>query len=115
MSKKDEVTQFLRDFKDKLEIFDVIFRERDKNLKTLTELEITRIQRKNYLKELKVNDYIDGPITEEAYGGSDMWVFGKEIKEREIYIKITMGRSSKPVLCISFHIAEYPLKYYLKK
>jgi hypothetical protein len=44
-----------------MEIFDVVFLNRDKNLQALIDLEITRISRKEILKELKVEDYFRGP------------------------------------------------------
>ena len=36
-----------------------------------------------------------------------------EIKEQEVYIKITLGRGTS-ALCISFHIAEHPMNYPFK-
>jgi hypothetical protein len=42
------------------------------------------------------------------------WVFGKDVKGREIYIKIMLGAKNSQTICISFHIAEHPLKYPLK-
>ncbi|SFD02485.1 hypothetical protein SAMN05518672_10196 [Chitinophaga sp. CF118] len=66
------------------------------------------------MNELKVTDYSEGPKTENLYGGADMWVFGKKIKEHEVYIKITLGVGGAQVICISFHIAESPMKYPLK-
>ena len=44
----------------------------------------------------------------------EMWVFGKDVKEREIYIKIMLGCADSQTICISFHIAEYPLSYPFK-
>ena len=44
----------------------------------------------------------------------EMWVFGKDVKEREVYIKITLGYENGQTICISFHIAEHPLKYPFK-
>jgi len=43
-----------------------------------------------------------------------MWVFGKMVRGTEVYIKITMGTFNNSVICISFHLAEHPLKYPLK-
>jgi hypothetical protein len=43
-----------------------------------------------------------------------MWVFGKDVKKNEVYIKITMGFAGGSVICISFHTAEYPIRYPFK-
>jgi hypothetical protein len=43
-----------------------------------------------------------------------MWVFGKDIKGREVYIKIMLGSNNCQTICISFHIAEHPLSYKFK-
>jgi hypothetical protein len=57
---------------------------------------------------------IEGPLEEKLYGGSDMWVFGKTLKKKEVYIKITLGAYGGSVICISFHLAEYKMQYPLK-
>lgn len=56
----------------------------------------------------------EGPLEETQYGGSQMWVFGKTFRGKEIYIKITLGRPNTSVLCISFHIAEHKMNYQFK-
>lgn len=115
MSDKNAVSIFLKDFKNKMSIWDVLFLDkRGKNLQTLADLEIRPIDRKKILEKLEVIDYCQGPIKEKAYGGQDMWVFGTEIKKKEIYIKINMGWEGSNVLCISFHIAEHKMKYPFK-
>lgn len=43
-----------------------------------------------------------------------MWVFGKEVSGRDVYIKISMGITNSYAVCISFHIAEYPIEYKFK-
>jgi hypothetical protein len=67
------------------------------------------------LANLAATDYSEGPIPETLNKGTDMWVFGKEVNKREVYIKITMGFNGTQVICISFHLAEYPMIYPLKK
>jgi len=42
-----------------------------------------------------------------------MWVFGKDVKNNEVYIKITLDAGTN-ALCISFHIAEYKMKFPFK-
>jgi hypothetical protein len=112
---KETVKHFLSGFKGKMNFWDVYFLDdRGKNLQTLAFLEIRPIDRKKILEKLEVIDYCQGPIKEKAYGGQDMWVFGTEIKKKEIYIKINMGWEGSKVLCISFHIAEHKMKYPFK-
>src|SRR5690554_6682225 len=115
MSIKEDVVLFLKNFKEKMKIWEVLFRDdRGKNAKTLIDLELLPIERKNILEKLEVQDYSEGPLVEKLYGGADMWVFGKRIKKKEVYIKITMGTVNNSVICISFHIAEHKMNYPLK-
>lgn len=116
MVSAEEVQLFLQDFKVKLGIWGVVFRDdRGKNAQTLLDLEITPAYREEILKALDIIDYCEGPKTEHLNGGSAMWVFGKMVKEQEVYIKITLGIAGAQVLCISFHVAEHKMKYPLKK
>jgi hypothetical protein len=111
MSTVDEIKAFLQDFKATLEIWGVVFRdERGKNAKALLDLDITPVYREQVLRELQVADYCEGPKRETLYGGADTWIFGKTIKRQEVYIKITLGFSGAQVICISFHVAEHPMK-----
>jgi hypothetical protein len=61
-----------------------------------------------------VEDYSEGPLDDTLYKGSDFWVFGKEVKKSEVYIKISIGAGQGGVLCISFHVAERIMDYSLK-
>ncbi|MGK7392751.1 MAG: hypothetical protein ACNS60_20520 [Candidatus Cyclobacteriaceae bacterium M2_1C_046] len=110
---EEEVGKFLDDFKQKMEVFDVVFLDRKKNFQTLLDLEIVRASRKEILNELVVKDFFRGP-SQDQFGGADLWEFGKKIKGKEVYIKITIGDINKPVICISFHLAEYKIKYPFK-
>ncbi|MDD2791539.1 MAG: hypothetical protein PHD73_00055 [Sediminibacterium sp.] len=116
MATSEEVQSFLQNYKVKLEIWGVIFRdERNKNAQALLNLDISPAAREKILRDLQLVDYCEGPKRENLYGGSDMWIFGKTISKQEVYIKITLGFSGRQVICISFHIAEYPMKYPFKK
>ena len=116
MSTEDKVLSFLNDFKEKMKLWDVLFRDdRGKNSQTLVDLELRPIERKAILETLETKDYSEGPIEEKLYNGADMWVFGKTVKKREVYIKITMGAMGSSVICISFHIAEYKIHYTLRQ
>lgn len=115
MTTAEDVKQFLSDFKTKMKIWDVLFRDdRGKNTQTLSALELKPIERKMSLEHLTVEDYSEGPLNEVLYGGSDMWVFGIMLKDKEIYIKISMGILGNSTICISFHIAEHKMNYPFK-
>lgn len=115
MSSETEVSSFLKDFKEKMKFWDVLFRDdRGKNAQALIDLELRPIERKFLLETLDTKEYSEGPLIEKLYGGADMWVFGKTIKKKEVYIKITMGALGTSVICISFHLAQHKMNYPLK-
>jgi hypothetical protein len=85
--------------------------KRDKNTETLVELNFDSSDVERTLLEIKAQDYSQGPLPDEIGGGQDMWVFGKTIQGKEIYIKITQGRDKQRALVISFHKAERKMTY----
>ncbi|WP_422353855.1 hypothetical protein [Roseivirga pacifica] len=112
---KTQVTNFLKEFMEKKRFYGILFLDnRGKNFETLAALDIRPVERERVLDSLIVEDYSEGPIPEQMYGGTEMWVFGKHVRGDEIYIKITKGRENSNTLCISFHIAEYKMKYPFK-
>lgn len=115
MVTKEEVEHFLSQFNQKVKVFGLIFRDdRGKNAQTLLDLEITPKYREDIIMHLNANDYVDGPIEDTLYKKGEMWVFGKDVKERDVYIKISMGINNASAICISFHIAERDIKYKFK-
>ncbi len=110
----EEVDKFLSGFKVKMGIWDVLFLSREKNIQTLSDLDITPVYRKQIFEELENVDYSEGPLEDFMMNGAAMWVFGKTVKSNELYIKITVGNPSLSVVCISFHLAEHPMNYPLK-
>lgn len=116
MTTKREVENFLNEFKEKMKIWDVLFRvDRDCNIQTLADLDIRPTERKKILEKIKLSDYSEGPLKDTLHGGSDLWVFGKEIKKQEVYIKISIGKINQQVICISFHLAKHKMSYPFKK
>jgi len=116
MAPEEDVLVFLSDFKTKMNIWSIIFLDdRAKNTSTLALLEIPPIQRKKIIEQLQLQDFSDGPIQDNMNIGSDLWIFGKVIKQNEIYIKISLGHPGKSTICISFHTAEHAMKYPYKK
>ena len=115
MITKEEVQKFLNQFHEKMKIFGIIYRDdRGKNRKTLEELEIVPSYRRVVIENLVVEDYVQGPVVDELNKLGEMWVFGKDVKGREVYIKIMIGGVGCQTICISFHIAEHPLVYPFK-
>lgn len=87
-----------------------------KNWDVLTGLGMTLYQRTEIILLLQPTDYIAGPLKDDKGRKGMWWVFGVKYNSNDIYIKIRLTRDRKgpkPV-CISFHIADYPLSYPLK-
>ena len=115
MVTKQQVEDFLKRLKEKIKVFDIIFRDdRGKNLQTLATLEITPTYRKKVILNIEPEEYSEGPIVDTLNKMGEMWVFGKDVKGHEVYIKITLGFPNSSTICISFHIAEHPMKYPFK-
>jgi hypothetical protein len=86
---------------------------RDKNRDGLIKLDLTKAQRKEIILSLTPEDYCDGPVPDHR-GSGDVWIFGKTEAGQEIYIKLKLTQTDAPI-CVSFHPAERPLAYPLKR
>ena len=115
MATRAEIEQFLKELKEKIRFFQIAFRPRDKNLQALADLDITAIKRLEYIMGLKTENYYAGP-KKDTYNAAlpDYYEFGIQVKGVEIYVKISNGLTDKPVDCMSFHPAEFPMTYPLK-
>lgn len=64
------------------------------------------------LKELTVEEYSETKIDKDDLDPPLLFVFGKDINRRLIYIKLKMkGDQKKHVLCVSFHYAKDKMKF----
>ncbi len=98
-----------------MKFWDILFRdERGKNAQALVDLELRPIERKTIIEALEIKDYSEGPLEEKLNKGANMWVFGKMVNKKEVYIKITMSSPNSSVICISFHLAERKINYPFK-
>ena len=69
MINEEDVEAFLNDFKEKMKLWDVLFRDdRGKNIQALLELEITPIERIAILKTLEAKDYSESPLVKKING-----------------------------------------------
>ena len=115
MATKEQVEAFLNRLKEKIKVYDIIFRDdRGKNIQTLATSEINTTYRKQVIMNIETEDYVDGPIVDTLNKLGEMWVFGKDVKGHEVYIKITLGQPNSSTICISFHIAEHKMNYPFK-
>lgn len=114
-AKKDEVEGFLKEFKERARFFGIVYVDgKPENVSTLAELEISGKQRDEFVLALEAEDYYQGPDKNDYPGQNDVWMFGKEIKGKEVYIKIYIGKTNLSNVCISFHIAKSKITYPLK-
>lgn len=117
---KEEIEAFLNEFKEKAKVFGIVYNEdKGENRQTLFDLELFGSKRDQYIMNLRVEDYYQGP-GENDYDEEEgsVWMFGIGIKKRgrgkriPIYIKIfitkTKGASN---YCISFHVAKFEMLF----
>lgn len=108
-----QVSDFLKDFKENIGQGRTYFYPHLKNLETLAELGLTYRNREDILLALTVEDYSAGPTMDTYYAGQVYWVFGKQLEDVELYIKIKLVSQAEGeyAVCISFHTSEVPLGY----
>ena len=85
---------------------------RVENRDALAELGLTYRNCKAEIMSLSVADYCEGPTKDQDREGF-LWVFGKEIGGKEVYIKlkiVSVG-TEEIAKCISFHPARRPLHF----
>ena len=86
----------------------------------MTALGYTHQNLKEEIRTLSIENYSRGPLPDRIYMG-EMWEFGKIIAGREIYIKLQLSAYNDPgdlietLFCISFHFAEFPMRYPYKQ
>ena len=110
----DEVNKFLSEFKVKATVFGIKYRnDRIKNRDAMLSLGISNVIRERIIFSVEALDYSCGPIINTLNDDGDLWVFGKDYKGVELYIKISLGADG--AVCISFHEVETPLSYPFKQ
>jgi len=100
--KKARIAAFLKEFKKIVTAgrgLDIILRHA--NVACLAELGLTRKNQREEILALTVSDYCEGPEPEKDRPG-EIWVFGKRIGGKEVYIKLKIA-------LLSFHPAKHPL------
>lgn len=113
----DKIGKFLKEFKEIASKRGIYVVPREVNKDALAELGLTSRNRVDEILSLSVADYCAGPEKDHDKPG-EVWMFGKQIGDHEVYIKLKIAvikdsrmRENKIAKCISFHKAEYSLKF----
>jgi hypothetical protein len=112
-SPKPEIARFLAAFKEEVQQGSGLYLvQRRENYRGLSELGLTKRNCVDEIIALSVSHYCSGPEPDRDQTGS-VWVFGKQIAGREVYIKLKLATDGSKMIakCISFHAAQYPLGY----
>lgn len=111
--KKEHIGNFLKKFKKiASEGRGIDLVSRRKNLDSLVSLGLTKRNCKDEILRLSVSDYCDGPKPDRDKPG-EVWEFGKTIGSRAVYIKLKIAQAGTERIakCLSFHVADYPLRF----
>lgn len=90
--------------------------QRAKNRDSLACLGWTFTTAKEKLKTLTVQNYIKGPEPDRDKPG-EFWFFGINSTQGDVYVKVKIFECAGKYFakCVSFHLAEYEIKYPYKK
>lgn len=79
---------------------------------TMVDLEYDSGDIVDRLKELTVQDYSETLIDKDDDKPPLLFVFGKDINNKQVYIKCKIkGETTKMVLCLSFHYAKHDMLF----
>lgn len=112
LSSKEAVLAFLEVLKRAVAEFGLFVVPRSENNNTLKQLGLTKRNQEDIIFSLTPADYVKGPEEDRDKPG-EIWVFGKRVGKCLLYFKFKiMNATALPrAKCISFHIAEEPMKF----
>ncbi len=119
LSKKREVTIFLdelhnllgkKEFDPDTDLLLIVKTKHGDDLKfstpyTILDLEYDNKDVVERLKELRIEEYSETKIDKDNITPPKLFVFGKMINGRLVYVKLKIVERGKQVLCVSFHYA----------
>lgn len=107
---KKDVIFFLEEVREAINNNKYIILDRDKNTKTLVNLNFNKQDALEELKALEINDYVCDLPDEKKPEEDNYKVFWKKIQREGIYIKIKLKKAKfKYLFCMSFHIGEHEI------
>jgi hypothetical protein len=109
---KEQIREFLLEFKDIAVNRRIDIVNRLENMNSMAELGLTKRNCIDEILTLSVEDYCTGPDADKDRPG-EVWIFGKRIGSADVYIKLKIAvvENIKIAKCISFHEARFPLTY----
>ena len=124
-SKKKEIVAFLEELRKLLENddFDINIdlniikkKKQGDNQKfstpyTLLDLDYDAEDVANRLKELRVEEYSETKVDKDDINPPILFVFGKDINGKLIYVKLKIRNQQKQVVCVSFHYAKEKMDF----
>lgn len=114
LGKQADITLFLKQFKMIAQSrFQLI--PRQKNMKDLARLGISRTDAKNTIFQLTYRNYVSGPSKDIGNKKYNVWVFGAVVGSSEIYIKLSDDFRGNAAKCISFHETDSKCSYPYKR
>ena len=111
---KEQVVIFLTEFKRIASAEGIVLIPRDKTIRGLIALGITKGIALNELMSLTHQEYVSGPDSDsDPTHTGDVWIFGKVINGVPTYIKlkIEMKGGCEFAKCLSLHPAEYVMRF----
>lgn len=108
-----DVCSFLNSMNVKMDIYGIVFADRQRCQETMRMLGITERVARNIVKTLEASDF-SKHFDDISQWGCDLWAFGKDIDGKEIYIKIGLGLPNRNTICVSFHKPDSPITYPFK-
>ena len=109
MASKSEVLDFLKEFKAQAATGGMVFVPRRRNREDLDRLGLSVRDAKAMILGLTERDYCRGPETDEDGSAGEIWFFGESFNGSAIYIKLKLDDTAAK--CISFHCADYPMRF----
>lgn len=113
-----EVKAFINKMRELLNqgLFDLV--PRRKNLDSIKKAGLMIKHVKEILSNLSYENYSKGPLADIGYKRQGyVWEFGYDIEGTEFYIKLKIEERNRQqyIICLSFHEAEFILKYPLRE
>ena len=113
-----QVEKFLAEWSATVRRSGATFIPRENNIQTMLMLGLGKLELEGVLSSLRPDNYSRGPEPDDGAGREgEIWVFGTELQNREVYIKIKLVEADgeKSPICLSFHFAEFVMTYPLRR